>query len=300
MSENKLIVVAGPTAVGKTALAIRLAQHFHTAVVSADSRQFYREMNVGTAKPSAAELATVPHYCVDTHSVAEEYDAAAYAEDALKVIQRLFLDHDHVVLCGGSGLYIRAVCEGLDEMPEVPRQVRENLAENYRQFGLAWLQDRLRELDPEAYASIDSKNPQRLMRALEVRMHSGRSILSFRSNKRREHDFCIIKIGLDLPRQELYKRIDARMDAMVAAGLFEEAARLYPLRHYHALQTVGYQEIFGYLEHQYDREECIRLLKRNSRRYAKRQLTWFRKDEEFRWFRPDTPEAIIQYIESIG
>lgn len=298
MSQKKLIVVAGPTAVGKTRVALELARHFNTAVVSADSRQVYREMNIGTAKPSAAERALVPHYCVDTHSVGDDYDAAAYAIDALRVISELFIGHDHVILCGGSGLYIRAVCEGLDEMPEVPPEVRVQISANYRQYGLAWLQEQLRELDPAVYASIDRKNPQRLMRALEVRMHTGRSILSFQGKRQKEHDFRIIKIGLDLPREELYDRINARMDAMIADGLFEEARDLYPLRHHNALQTVGYQEIFGYLEHLYDHDECVRLLKRNTRRYAKRQLTWFRKDGEFRWFSPHDPNAIIRYIES--
>jgi tRNA dimethylallyltransferase len=296
MGRKKLIVVGGPTAVGKTSVAIRLALQYNTAVVSADSRQLFREMTIGTAKPAADERATVPHYFVDTHSVVDDYDAAAYATDALLVINDLLSRADKVILSGGSGLYIRAVCEGFDEMPGVPADIREHLVRNYQDHGLDWLQERLQALDPGALASIDLKNPHRLIRALEVKMHSGESILAFRKNKKREHTFDIIKIALGLPREELYARIDARMDKMIADGLFEEARSLYPLRHHNALQTVGYQEIFDYMDGQYDLDECIRLLKRNSRRYAKRQLTWFKKDPEFTWFRPDETNAIISYI----
>lgn len=300
MDARKLIVIAGPTAVGKTQVAISLAREFRTAVVSADSRQLFREMTIGTAKPTKSEMADIPHYFVDSHSVADDYDAAAYATDALGVINDLFLRHDEVILCGGSGLYIKAVCEGFDEMPEVPREVREGLMDQYRQHGLLWLQDQVRRLDPAAFASLDHNNPQRLVRALEVRLHSGESILSFRKQVKRSHNFNIVKIGLDLPREELYARIDSRIDRMIADGLFEEAEALYPLRHLNALQTVGYQEIFAFLEGQYDRAECVRLLKRNSRRYAKRQLTWFRKDPEFRWFSPYDGDAILAHIRSIA
>lgn len=296
MTEKSLIVIAGPTAVGKTAVAIKLAKEFRTEIVSADSRQFFREMNIGTAKPTEAERAEVPHYFIDSHSVVDDYDAAAYADDALEGIQKLFRAHDEVILCGGSGLYIRAVCDGFDEIPEVPETVREELIRNYEEYGLKWLQDQLKEHDYQSFEILDVNNPHRVIRALEVKLHTGKSIQSFRTNKKRQHDFQIVKIGLDLPRQELYQRIDERMDRMIANGLFEEAKALYPLRHHNALQTLGYQEIFDFIDNQYDYEECVRLLKRNSRRYAKRQLTWFRRDSEFTWFHPDEIDAIIDHI----
>lgn len=298
MPEKKLIVVAGPTAVGKTAVAIRLARQFGTAVVSADSRQIFQEMTIGTAKPTEQERAGVPHYFIDTHSVVEDYDAATYAADALSVVDRLFEGRDQVILCGGSGLYIKGVCDGFDEIPPVPAEVREKLIAKYEQHGLSWLQMRMREVDPEALESMDEKNPHRLIRALEVKLHTGESILSYRTSTRQERNFRSIKIGLTLPREELYARIDARMDEMIAQGLFQEANALYPLRHHNALQTVGYQEIFDFIENRFDREECVRLLKRNSRRYAKRQLTWFKKDQEFTWFSPHEPERILEWLSS--
>ena len=296
MSERKLIVIAGPTAVGKTSLSIRLAQEFRTAVVSADSRQIFREMTVGTAKPTDAERAALPHYFIDTHSIGEDYDAARYAADALEVIKELFLKKNKVILCGGSGLYIRGVCDGFDDIPQVPEAVRGELMKNLRENGIAWLQQQMEQLDPEGYRSIDPKNPHRLVRALEVRLSSGQSILSFRKNVKRKHDFDVVKVGLELPRHELYGRIDERVDQMIANGLFEEARKLYPHRHHNALQTVGYQEIFGYMDNAYDLDECVRLLKRNSRRYAKRQLTWFKKDPEFRWFNSREVGAIIKFV----
>lgn len=281
---------------GKTAVAIRLATEFNTAIVSADSRQIFREMNIGTAKPTAEERAAVPHYFIDSHSVADDYDAAAYAADAYDVIRHLFETHNEVIMCGGSGLYIRAVCEGLDDIPDVPAEVRDQIVQNYRAHGLEWLQQEMAQHDPDALRVIDAKNPHRLIRALEVKVHSGRSILEFRKQNRKKHDFDIRKIGLELPREELYARIDARMDKMIADGLFEEARALYPMRHNNALQTVGYQEIFDFMENMYDLEECVRLLKRNSRRYAKRQLTWFKKDPEFTWFSPYELHTIIAYL----
>lgn len=298
MNHKKLIVIAGPTAVGKTALAIAVAREFNTSVVSADSRQIFREMTIGTAKPSRAEREAVPHYFIDSHSVVEDYDAAAYGEEALSLIHSLLAERNEVILCGGSGLYIRAVCEGFDEIPAVPASVRDEIVSQYEVHGLPWLQQQMNQYDPAALKVIDNNNPHRLIRALEVSMHHGVSILSFRKNSRRQHPFRIIKIGIDLPREALYSRIDSRMEDMISAGLFEEARELYPLRHKNALQTVGYQEIFDYMDNRYDREECIRLLKRNSRRYAKRQLTWFRKDPEFTWFQPNETEAIIQHIRS--
>ncbi|HEU5147869.1 MAG TPA: tRNA (adenosine(37)-N6)-dimethylallyltransferase MiaA [Chryseosolibacter sp.] len=298
MSRKKLVVVAGPTAVGKTTVAIRLAREFGTAVISADSRQIFREMTIGTAKPTPEERQDIPHYFVDSRSVAEDYDAATYAEEALAVIDDLFRRHDALILCGGSGLYIRGVCDGFDDIPEVPGEVRTELMEQYEQHGLTWLQERMRQVDPEALKMMDEKNPHRLIRALEVKLYTGESIVSFRTNKKHERNFEAIKIGLTLPREELYARIDARMDDMIANGLFDEARALYPLRHQNALQTVGYQEIFDFMENKYDYDECVRLLKRNSRRYAKRQLTWFKKDTGFTWFTPYEMDSILHYLKS--
>jgi tRNA dimethylallyltransferase len=298
MPQKKLIVVAGPTAVGKTSVSMGLARHLGAAIVSADSRQVYREMKVGTAKPTAEQRAEVRHYFVDTHSVVDAYDAAHFTTDALKVIGDLFETDDHVILCGGSGLYIKGVCEGFDDIPKVPDGVREEIIRNYERGGLQWLQARMRELDPVGLALLDEKNPHRLIRALEVKTHSGKSIATFRTNQPVERPFDIIKIGLELPRDELYNRIDERMDQMIADGLFEEAHALYPMRHNNALQTVGYHEIFAFMENAYDIKECVRLLKRNTRRYAKRQLTWFKKDTGFAWFSPEDVEGIIAFVEA--
>jgi tRNA dimethylallyltransferase len=298
-SAKKLVVIAGPTAVGKTGLSIRLATHFGTEIVSADSRQFFRELTIGTAKPSAQELATVKHHFINSHSISEEYDAARYGEEALSVIHQLFEHHSVVILCGGSGLYIKAVCEGFDDIPTVPDHIRDKLTDQYSIHGISWLQDQMRVMDPDFFETIDQQNPHRLIRALEVKMGTGSSLSVFRKNEKRTHDFTIYKIALNLPREELYSRIDQRMDEMIGQGLFEEAEKLFPLRHHQALQTVGYKEIFDYLEGKYDREEAIRLLKRNSRRYAKRQLTWFMRDTEMRWFSPHQSDMIIDYVESV-
>ncbi|HEY9047178.1 MAG TPA: tRNA (adenosine(37)-N6)-dimethylallyltransferase MiaA [Ohtaekwangia sp.] len=296
MKEHKLIVIVGPTAVGKTAVAIQVAEHLGTEIISADSRQIYRELTIGTAKPDEAELKRVPHHFIDSHSIKEDYDAASYGRDALSLIHRLFEQHKFLVLCGGSGLYVKAVLEGFDEIPDVPDEIREHLTKNFEQHGIVWLQEQMCALDPEHFAALDQQNPHRLMRALEVKIGTGQSIASFRKQAKLQHPFEVIKIGLELPREELYSRIDARMDQMVAAGLFDEATQLYAYRHHNALQTVGYQEIFDYMDGKYDREEAVRLLKRNSRRYAKRQLTWFKRDEETLWMNPGNIQAILNLI----
>jgi len=293
-----VIVVAGPTAVGKTAVAIQLGKYFSGEIISADSRQIFRELNIGTAKPDEVELAAVPHHFINSHSIHEPYDAAQYGKDALELIHRLFEHHHYVILCGGSGLYIKAALEGFDDIPEVAETIREELVEGFERAGIAWLQQKMKELDPEHFEDIDQQNPHRLMRALEVKIGTGSSIVSFRTKQKTMHPFAIHKVGLELPREILYERIDSRMDKMIASGLFEEAAQLYPFRNHNALQTVGYQEIYDFMEGKYDREEAIRLLKRNSRRYAKRQLTWFKRDEEMHWFAPEPVEPIVRWIQS--
>lgn len=296
MQRKTLIVITGPTAVGKTAVSLSLARILGTEIISADSRQIFRELKIGTAKPEAEELEAIPHHFIDSHSIGDEIDAARYAREALERIHALFEKHRTLLLCGGSGLYIKAVCEGFDDIPEVERHVRQEIIQKYHERGLAWLQEKMQALDPEYYNRIDQQNPQRLMRALEVKIGTGASMLSYRKQERKDHPFAIVKIGLELPRVELYQRIDARMDKMIAEGLFEEAKELYPYRHHNALQTVGYQEIFGYLEGLYDRDEAVRLLKRNSRRYAKRQLTWFKRDPEITWFHPENSAGIEAHV----
>ena len=295
-TSKKLIVIAGPTAVGKTGLAISVAKKLNSDIISADSRQFFRELVIGTAKPTEGELLDVRHHFINTLSIDQDYDAAQFGNEALALIHDIFKVNNYVILCGGSGLYIKAVCEGFDHIPEVPEDIREKVTEQYKNFGLGWLQQKMLDLDPEHYKTIDQQNPQRLMRALEIKMGTGMSISAFRKKQKLHHDFTIVKIGLEIPREELYDRIDERMDRMIADGLFAEAEGLYRYKNKNALQTVGYQEIFDLLDGQYDRDEAIRLLKRNSRRYAKRQLTWFKRDPDFRWFHPKEVDEILDHI----
>lgn len=295
--QKKLFVIVGPTAVGKTALSIALAKHLGTEIVSADSRQVYQEMEIGTAKPSAEELKEVRHHFINSHSIHQDFNAGQYEREAYPLLQALFKAHDHVVMVGGSGLYIKALIDGFDEIPEVPDSVRQAIEEQYANSGISWLQTELARLDPDLYKTIDQQNPHRLIRALEVIMFSGQSIQHFRGKVKREHAFEVIKIGLELEREALYERINKRMDIMIEQGLFEEAERLFPLRHLNALQTVGYQEIFDFLEGKYDKTEAVRLLKQHSRHYAKRQLTWFKRDQAVQWLTADKPmEMLLQAV----
>ncbi|GAB5524168.1 MAG: tRNA (adenosine(37)-N6)-dimethylallyltransferase MiaA [Roseivirga sp.] len=293
-----LIVVVGPTAVGKTALAIRLAKHFGTEVLSADSRQFYKEMEIGTAKPTTEEMDGVPHHFVNSRSIHEPYDVGQFEQDTMACLDTLYRKHRVVIMAGGSGLFVDAVCRGFDELPKPGPEVRAAVTEVYETGGIEALQHELKLVDPEYYAQVDLQNPQRLMRALEVCRFTGSKFSELRKGSKVERPFQVIKIGLNTERETLYSRIDQRMDLMIAAGLFEEAERLAPHRALNALQTVGYREIYGFLEGQYDREESMRLLKRNSRRYAKRQLTWFKRDEQTRWFEPGNETDTIQYLEN--
>ncbi len=291
-------MIVGPTAVGKTAVAIYLAQHFGTEVISADSRQIYKELEIGTAKPTKSELGLVKHHFVSIKSITEDYDAGHFGRQALELIHELFKKQNHVILCGGSGLYVKAVIEGFDDMPVVAEGVRKNIIKVYEEKGLAWLQQQVEASDPDYFSIVDQKNPQRLMRALELNYSTGQPLNRFRKKGKLNHSFEIVKIGLELDREELYKRIDARMDAMIKAGLFDEALHFSSQREHNALQTVGYQEIFGYFDGRYDKEEAIRLLKRNSRRYAKRQMTWFKRDKEIKWFRPNDSDSILEMIQN--
>lgn len=299
-AEKTLIVVAGPTAVGKTALTVKLAKYFDTEILSADSRQFYREMNLGTAKPPGEEMEGITHHFINSLSIKDDYNAGDFEKDALERIRLIMMEKPVVLLTGGSGLYIKAVCEGLDNMPLIPGPVREALNSRYRQYGLAPLLAELEERDPLYFATVDRQNPQRVIRALEVCISTGRPYTQIRNTAGRKvsRPFTIIKIGLERNREELYERIDRRMDIMIAQGLFQEAEALYPYREKNALQTVGYKEIFDYLEGRYDRSEAVRLLKRNSRRYAKRQMTWFKRQEQMTWFHPESWDKIIAYLKS--
>lgn len=298
LNTKNLIVVVGPTAVGKTDLCVQLAAHYKTEIISADSRQFYREMSIGTAKPTPEEQKGILHHFVDSHSITEEYNAGAYEQEALQLLEQLYKKHDVVIVTGGSGLYVRALCEGMDEMPETEPTIREQLTKILQTEGLEPLLQKLQEVDPVYYNQVDKANQQRVIRALEVSLSSGQPYSSFRKSEQVVRPFRIIKIGLTRDRQELYTRIDQRMDMMLEQGLLDEAKALYPYRHHNALQTVGYKEIFDYLKGKYDWDEAVRLLKRNSRRYAKRQLTWFTKHpDEYTWFLPIQLPEIIRFVD---
>lgn len=293
---NYLIVIAGPTAVGKTAVAIQVAQHFNTAVISADSRQCYCEMSIGTAKPTAAELAAVPHYFINSHSITDELNAADYEKLALAYCDTIFKDKNVAVVCGGTGLYLKALCEGIDEMPPTDRAIEQALQAEADEQGITWLQEQLQNEDPEFYALAEQQNPARLIRALAFKRTTGQSITAYRSGRVKERPFRVIKIALDLPREVLYDRINRRVDLMVAEGLLEEVRALYPQRQLKNLQTVGYSELFDWLDGRITLEKGIELAKQHSRNYAKRQLTWFRKDGDNQWFSPSDPEGIISYV----
>lgn len=286
VSPKTVIVLAGPTAVGKTAVAVELARHFNTAIISADSRQCYQEMKIGVARPSEEDLAVVPHYFIASHSIHEEVTAAGFADYALKKVNELFVQHDVVILTGGTGLYIKAFCEGLDSIPAIDPAIRERARQQYEKEGLEWLQQQVKEKDPAFFASGEIHNPHRLLRALEVVEATGQSVLSFRKGEKAVRDFAILKTALHLPKESLHRNIHSRVDAMIAAGLVEEVKDLLPYRQLPALQTVGYNELFSFFDGEYGLDKAEELIKTHTRQYAKRQLTWFRKDNEFTWFEP--------------
>jgi tRNA dimethylallyltransferase len=294
--EKYLIVVAGPTAVGKTELSIRIAKSLNTEIISADSRQFFRELNIGTAKPSAAELSEVRHHFINSHSITETYSAGDFERNVLTLLESLFKEKNQVVMTGGSGLYIKAVLEGLDELPQPLPSLRESLTERLNTEGLPSLQHEIKMVDPDFAATKEIANPQRVVRALEVFHSTGIPISAYQRSRTATRPFKTIQIALDRERAELYHRIDQRMDAMLSEGLVEEAKGVIDFRAHHALQTVGYKEIYGFLDEHYDESEMVRLLKQNSRRYAKRQLTWFRHQGNFQWFQANEFDAIMQHI----
>ncbi len=283
LSRKTVIVVCGPTAVGKTAVAITLAKHFHAEIISADSRQCFKELNIGVARPSEEELKEIPHHFIASHSVREDINAAYFEHFALKKVNDLFETHDTVIMVGGTGLYIKAFCEGLDEIPLIDESVRKRIVDAYEKNGLKWLQKEINQKDPAFYSVGEIQNPQRMMRALEVIESTGRSILEYRKNKKSEREFRITKIGLELPKEELHQNINARVDKMINDGLVEEVKSLRGYQDVNALQTVGYSEIFGHLDGTVSLETAIEEIKKNTRQYAKRQMTWFRKDKEINW-----------------
>lgn len=298
MPTKRLLVVVGPTGSGKTDLSIRLALHYAAPVLSTDSRQVYRGMPIGTAQPSDDQLQAVEHHFIASHDLKDNLNCGEYEVQALARLEQLFTTHDYVVAVGGSGLYVRALCEGMDDLPQADESLRAELNRRLTDEGVESLATQLRELDPVYYETVDRSNPARVVRALEVCLQTGRPYSELRTGERRPRPFEIVKIGIDLPREVLYDRIDRRVDQMLADGLEAEARALYPYRALNALQTVGYREFFDYFDGRTSYDEAVELIKRNSRRYAKRQLTWFRRDPEIRWFRPDDDDAILEYIDS--
>jgi len=293
------IIIAGPTAVGKTRLAVDLALHYNTCIISADSRQCFRELNIGVAKPDESDLARVKHYFINSHSIFDELNAGIFEEYALAAIDEIFQTRDIAVMVGGTGLYIQAFCEGMDTMPAVDPSVRKTIADDYRHHGLDWLQKKVQEEDPDWFATGEVQNPQRMMRALEMVRQTGKSILTYQQSKTSQRPFRIVKIALNLPRPQLYTQVNHRTDSMIEQGLEDEARSLLPHRGLNALQTVGYREFFEYFDGTIDKARAIELIKRNTRHYAKRQLTWFQRDEAFTWANPLDQHQIIKLLSSL-
>ena len=293
--DNTLIVITGPTAVGKTALTIELAQHYGTPVINADSRQIYRELKIGTAAPSDEQQQQARHYFVGTNSIHDYYNASMYEQEVISLLSESTTQI--TLLAGGSMMYIDAVCNGIDDIPTVRDDIREEMKRRYAEEGLEALCEDLRRLDPEHYAIVDRKNHRRVIHALEICYQTGQTYTSFRTQTKKERPFRVVKIGLNREREELYNRINARVDQMMDDGMLEEASALYDLRHLNALNTVGYKELFDYMDGKWPLEEAVERIKGNTRRYARKQLTWFKRDPEVRWFHPDEIEAIKRYIE---
>ena len=305
MTPKTLIVITGPTAVGKTELCLELAEHFDIPIINADSRQLYRDLKTGTAAPTAEQLRRVRHYFVGTLQLDDYFSASMYEQQVLALLDRLFLASDYAMMAGGSMMYIDAVCHGIDDIPTVDDETRAALKRRLADEGLEALCEELRRLDPEHYEMVDRKNPRRVVHALEICLMTGRTYTSFRKmdergNEGKQRPFRIIKIGLNRPREELYERINQRVDQMMASGLLDEARQLYPKRHLNALNTVGYKEMFAYLDGTWTLHEAVERMKGNTRRYARKQLTWYKKDPAMAWFSPDDKLQIINYIEHYG
>jgi tRNA dimethylallyltransferase len=301
MNKKTCIIICGPTAVGKTSIAIAVAKHFNTKIISADSRQCYSELNIGVARPSEAELQAVYHYFIGSHSIHQEVTTVDFEQYALAAADEIFADSDVAVMAGGTGLYIKAFCDGMDDIPAVDAAVRNNIAEQYKLHGLEWLQQQVKTADPVYFDKGEIQNPRRMMRALEVIRSTGFSITHFQQGQKKERPFHIIKAGLELPREMLYHRINQRVHAMMDAGLLQEAEALHPHRALNALQTVGYRELFDYFDGKISTERAVELVQQNSRHYAKRQLTWFKKDAAINWMQAgeQAVKSIIELVKQV-
>ena len=277
MNSKTCIIVSGPTAVGKTDYGIELAQKYHTKIISADSRQCYKELNIGVAKPSPDQLNRIHHYFINTHSINDEVNVKVFENYALDAVQKIFVTNDVVIMVGGTGLYIKAFCEGVDDIPLINENIRSEINHAYKKNGIEWLQKEIEKSDMGYFASGEMQNPQRMIRALEVKLSTGNSILDFHSGNKIKRDFEIKKVNLEIPRNELYERINNRVNEMMNSGLFKEAESLFPYRHLNALQTVGYKELFDFMEERISLDQAIEDIKKNTRHFAKRQITWFKK-----------------------
>lgn len=293
-----LVILTGPTGIGKTNVGIEIAQYFNTEIVSSDSRQIFKELCIGTAVPTKKELSAIPHHFIHSHSISENYNASRYETEALALLEKLFDKHDIVLLVGGSMLYIDAVCKGIDVMPDVDPEIRNSLKTQLKKEGVESLRLQLKKLDPDYYAMVDLKNPTRIVHALEICIITGKPYSSFRLNPNKKRPFSTIKIGLNCDRDILHKRINNRVDQMIDAGLEKEAKNVYSQKNLNALNTVGYREWFAYFDGEISKEKAIELIKRNSRRYARKQLTWFRKDAQMSWFEPNQAQQIIAHIKN--
>jgi len=291
-----LIVVAGPTAIGKTAFSIRLARNFDTEILSADSRQFYREMRIGTACPGQEELASVKHHFIGNLSIHDHYNVARYEEEAMLLLEKLFMEKNVVILTGGSGMYIDAVCKGIDDLPDHDADLRRKLKAELEQNGIVAFGHKLQQLDPEYYEVVDLNNPNRLLRAMEVCLQTGKTYTSLRKNASKPRPFHIMKIGLNTEREILFQRIGDRVDRMMQEGLLKEVRSLLPYREHNALNTVGYKELFAFLDGDVGLEQAVENIKTNTRRYAKRQLTWFKRDEDMNWFDPSDDQGVSEFL----
>ncbi|MRJ09032.1 tRNA (adenosine(37)-N6)-dimethylallyltransferase MiaA [Ornithobacterium rhinotracheale] len=298
MNSKNLVVIVGPTAIGKTATAIALAKHFNTEIISSDSRQFYKEMCIGTAVPTEDELSQVKHHFIQQLSIHEDYSVGDFERDAIEFITEYFQKNDFLIMAGGSGLYEKAITQGLDDFPDIPPSVREQLNSDLNEKGLDFLQNELKNKDLAYFEKVDIQNPHRVIRALEVIRHTGKAYSGFLAKNQSKRNFNVIKIGLTLSREEIYDRINRRVDIMIENGLLEEAKNLYKFKNLNALNTVGYKELFRYFDGEISLGFAIEEIKKNTRRFAKRQLTWYRKDENIRWFASNEIEQIIAYINS--
>lgn len=293
-----LIVIVGPTAIGKTALSIQLAKYYQTEIVSADSRQFYKELEIGTAKPFTAELSAAKHHFINSHSIQDNFNVGDYEREVIQLLDKLFVNHNQVILAGGSGLFINAICNGFDELPTASEEIRNNINILLAEKGIEYLQNKLKKVDPSYFAEVDINNPQRLIRALEVYESTGKPFSAYRTRIAKNRPFKIIKIGLNTDRKKLYDNINYRVDKMIQSGLIEEVENLKSFRQLNALNTVGYSEILNYLDGNNSREEAIEKIKQNTRRFAKRQITWFKKSDEIKWFEPGEFDLILNYLNS--